>query len=82
MNAFAERWVLSIKSECVDKMIFFGSRSLERELREFVAHYHAERPHQSLGNELIDGRPSTSDGDVVAHKRLGGLLRSYRRSAA
>ena len=82
MNAVAERWVLSVKSECLDKMILFGQDHLDRVLRQFIEHYHAERPHQSLGNELIDGEPSTDDGDVITHERLGGLLRSYRRSAA
>ncbi len=82
MNAFAERWVLSAKSECLDKMILFGQDHLDRVLRQFTEHYHAERPHQSLGNEVIDGEPSTGDGDVITHERLGGLLKSYRRSAA
>ena len=49
--------------------------------REFVAHYHADRPHQGLGNELIDGAPSTGKGDIVETERLGGLLRSYHRAA-
>ncbi len=49
MNAFSERWVRSIKSECLAKMIFFGTASLERSIRNFVEHYHTERPHQSLG---------------------------------
>ena len=82
MNAIAERWVLSVKSECLDKIILFGQGHLERVLGEYVAHHQLERPHQGLGNELIGGEPSTGDGDVVAHERLGGLLKSYCRAAA
>ena len=94
MNAFAERWVLSVKSECLDHTrpsrasarwvpaILFGEHSLRRALREYCAYHHVERPHQGLGNELIDGKPSTGNGDVVAHERLGGLLNSYHRTAA
>ena len=71
MNAIAERWVLSVKSECLDKMILFGSHHLDRVLRQFTEHYHAERPHQSLDNEVIHGEPSTGDGDVITRERLG-----------
>ncbi len=82
MNSLAERWVLSVKSECLAKMILFGQSHLDRALREFTAHYRTERPHQSLGNGLIDGAPSTGDGDVITHERLGGLLKSYHRDVA
>lgn len=82
MNAFAERWVLSVKTECLDRMILFGEASLRRGLREYGAHFHAERPHQGLDNELIDGQPATGNGDLVATERLGGLLRHYHRAAA
>ena len=82
MNAFAERCVLSIKTECLDRIILFGQAHLERVLREYVAHHHHERPHQGLGNELIDGEPPNGVGSVVVHERLGGLLNSYHRAAA
>lgn len=82
MNAFAERWVRSIKYECLNKMIFFGTAMLDRATREFVAHYHQERPHQSLDNGLIDGNEPTDIGTVVERERLGGILRHYRRAAA
>ena len=83
MNAIAERWVLSIKSECLDKMILFGDASLRRALREYCAHYLAERPHQGIGNELIESDPTPrTSGEIVETERLGGLLRSYRRAAA
>ena len=63
-------------------MILFGTSSLERAIRYYLAHYHTERNHQGLGNELIDGQPSGSDGEVIVHERLGGLLKYYYRIAA
>ncbi len=83
MNALAERWVLSVKTECLDKMILFGEASLRRALREYGIHFHAERAHQGLGNQLIRGSGDvTAHGDIVETERLGGLLRSYTRAAA
>ncbi len=84
MNAYAERWVSSVKSECLDRMIPFGETTLRRALREYVAHFHQERPHQGLGNDLIvplDAADSPT-GALCVDERLGGLLRSYRRVAA
>ena len=81
MNALAERWVQSVKGECLSRMILIGEAHLRSVLGEYVAHYNAERPHQKLGNELIRGKPSTGVGEVVETEHLGGLLRSYRRAA-
>ena len=84
-NAYAERFVRSIKEECLDRMIIFGEASLRRALKEYVEHYNAERPHQGIGNQVISGRSgprSTALDGVVGHERLGGLLRHYRASAA
>ena len=82
MNAFAERWVRSIKTECLNKMIFIGPASLDRALREYVAHYQRERPHQGIDNELIEGDVEPiGTGDIIEHERLGGLIRHYRRAA-
>ena len=84
LNAYAERFVLSIKSGCLNRMVFFTEGALRRAIRAFVDHYHHERTHQGLGNQLIE----PIDGDVDAHapvrchKRLGGLLRYYHRQAA
>ena len=80
-NAVAERFVLSIKTECLDKMILFGSRSLDRSLREYSAHYLTERPHQALDNELIHKAPRAAEGEVEVRERLGGLLKFYSRAA-
>ena len=84
MNAIAERWVLSVKSECINRMILFGEESLRRALHEYGAHFHGERPHQGLGNEIITPAKATGSraGDVVETERLGGLLRSYDSAVA
>jgi len=83
-NAYAERFVRSIKEECLGRMILFGERSLHRALREYVEHYHAERPHQGVGNRVIErsaqSRPKSTT-QIRATERLGGLLRSYRSAA-
>ncbi|MFT4843306.1 MAG: putative transposase [Planctomycetota bacterium] len=83
MNSLAERWVLTAKSECLNKMILFGEQHLRRTLSAFVDHYHQDRPHQSLDNNPIQPRPGEppTEGEIVVDERLGGLLRSYRRSA-
>jgi len=80
-NAFAERWVLSIKSECLGRMIFFGERSLRRACSSFVEHYHVERPHQSLENERIERTDLRGRGDVECTERLGGILKHYSLAA-
>jgi transposase InsO family protein len=82
MNAFAERFVLSIKSECLDRMIFVGGDSLDRAIRAYMMQYRAERPHQGLENALINGGPILSEGRVEVRDRLGGLLKYYYREAA
>ena len=79
-NAFAERFVLSIKSECLDRRIFFGESSLRHSVREYLEHYHQERAHQGIGNEIIDARPP-GRGDIHCLERLGGLLKHYQRAA-
>lgn len=83
-NAFAERWVRTIRWECLDHLLVLGQRHLERVLREFVAHYNANRPHRGL--ELTVLEPSTAeastDGTVRRRDRLGGLIHEYYREAA
>ena len=84
LNAFAERWVRSVKEECLSKLILFGEGSLKRALAEFVKHYHAERPHQGKGNVILfpAENPSKAAGQrVLCRDRLGGLLRYYCRAA-
>jgi transposase InsO family protein len=82
MNAIVERWILSVKTECINRMIFFGTRSLQRAIDEYCAHFHQDRPHQDLGDELITPAPGgIADGEIIKSERLGGLLRSYHRAA-
>ena len=81
-NAHAERFVRSIRTECLDRLILFGERRLLRVLDEFVTHYHLERNHQGLGNELIMPETRPLGGTHVrCRERLGGLLRYYHRAA-
>jgi len=82
-NAYAERFVRSIKSECLAQMIPLGERHLRRAVREYAEHYHHDRNHQGIGNRLIDPDLdlATRDGAVVCHKRLGGVLCYYERAA-
>lgn len=77
LNAFAERWVRSVKRECLSKLILFGPGPLARVLTEFCAHYHGERNHQGKGNKLL----FPEAGDVQSRQRLGGLLKYYGRAA-
>ena len=83
-NAHVERFMLSLKTECIDRMIFFGEASLRKALREFKSHYHEERNHQGLENLLIDpgGDIGNMTGSIECRERLGGLLRYYHRRAA
>jgi putative transposase len=81
-NAYAERFVRSIQEECLDRLIPIGECHFRRAVAEFVAHYHRERNHQGLGNELIDGIPAAASlGRVRRQSRLGGLLNYYARAA-
>ncbi len=84
LNAYAERWVRSVKEECLSKIILFGERSLRRALGEYVAHYHAERNHQGKSNVLLFPLVSGNRREVPVQcrERLGGLLRFYHRAAA
>ncbi|GJM22514.1 MAG: hypothetical protein DHS20C15_24290 [Planctomycetota bacterium] len=82
-NAFAERFVRSIKAECLGRMVFFGTSSLRRAVAEYAAHYNRERPHQGIGNVRIQQGPRLASpaGGVRCDERLGGLLKHYRRAA-
>ena len=84
LNAYAERFVRSIKESCLDRMIFFGEHWLRTGIREFVFHYHGERNHQGLGNRLIvhDASQAGHSGAVLRRERLGGTLNYYYRAAA
>jgi putative transposase len=82
-NAYAERFVRSIKEECLNRVIPFGDRHLRRLIAEYVAHYHRERNHQGLANELIECISTGPEnlGRIRRRQRLGGLLNYYCRAA-
>jgi transposase InsO family protein len=84
LNPNLERFMRSLKEECLERMIFFGERSLQVAIAEFLGHFHTERNHQGLGNRLIEpgeevGRTA---GNLACRERLGGMLRYYYRRAA
>src|SRR5262249_42435271 len=84
LNPYAERFVRTIKEDCLDRMILFGEQSLRNAIQDFSAHYHFERNHQGLGNRIIKpnqviGQPT---GKIRRRQRLGGLLSYYYREAA
>ena len=84
LNAYAERFVRSIKEECLERMIFVGQGSLRHAVREYVAHYHGERNHQGLENRLLKpvDQAHGQNGIITKRKRLGGMLSYYYRLAA
>ena len=84
LNAYAERFVLTLKSECLDRLVFLGEASLRRAVSEFAAHCHQERNHQSLGNEVIVPMKhvGAAHGTIVRKERFGGRLKYYYRLAA
>jgi len=82
LNAFADRWVRSIKQECLSKLILFGDGSLRRALAEFLEHYHAERNHQGKGNVLLfPSKDRPHELTPRYRQRLGGLLNYCGRVA-
>ena len=84
LNAYAERWVRSVKEECLSKVILFGESSLRQALSEYLEHYHTERNHQGKGNVLLFPRDADirREQPVQCLERLGGLLRYYHQEAA
>jgi putative transposase len=89
MNAYAERWVQSLRTECLDHFLVCGERHLQHLVTSYLAHYLEERPHQALGNvplpEAGDDAPRVlrfPTGEVRCRERLGGLLKHYYREAA
>jgi putative transposase len=85
LNAYAERWVRSVKEEALSRLILFGAGALRHALTEYVTHFHQERPHQGQGNVVLlpaaDLRQRYT-GPIRCHKRLGGLLKYYHRKVA
>ena len=84
LNAYAERWVRSVRDECLSKVIPIGQGMLRGALREYVAHHHLERNHQGLGNALSApcSAVGSRDRTISRRSRLGGILNYYERIAA
>ena len=84
-NAFAERWVRTVRTECLDSILFLGRRHLERVLRVYVEHYNRGRPHRGLALATPIPLPRSPESGVRRVRRrdlLGGLIREYYRTAA
>jgi putative transposase len=84
LNAHIERFMRSLKEECLERLIFFGEESLRNAVAEFLIHFHSERNHQGLQNRLIQpaAEANKSQGEIERRDRLGGVLRFYYRKAA
>ena len=84
LNAYAERFVRSVREDCLNHVVPLSEPHLRRVLREYLEHYHLERNHQGLDNALIQPRagPANDNGEVIRKERLGGLLNFYERRAA
>jgi putative transposase len=85
LNAYAERWVRSVKDETLSHLILFGERSLRYALTAYTMHYHAERPHQGISNIIpfpTSPPANNREGTIQCHERLGGLLKYYGLRAA
>jgi putative transposase len=85
LNAYAERWVRSVKDEALSRLMLFGEGALRHVLKEYLDHYHHERPHQGKDNVLLLPVPthrSQGEGPIRCRERLGGLLKHYDREAA
>jgi putative transposase len=85
LNAYAERWVRSVKEECLSRLILFGEASLRHVLTQYVEHFHHERNHQGKGNVLLFppvSQDAACTGPIQCRERLGGLLKYYAREAA
>jgi len=85
LNAYAERWIRSVKEECLTRLILFGEKALQHALTAYVTHYHYERNHQGKDNVLLfpsSGQGCESQGPIQCRERLGGLLKYYEREAA
>jgi putative transposase len=83
-NAFAERWVGTVRRECTDRMLIVGERHLAAVLREYVAHYNGHRPHRSLDQQPPNPQPEVVDLDAARVQRrpiLGGLINEYSQAA-
>jgi transposase InsO family protein len=85
LNSYAERWIRSVRVECLSRVIPLGERHLRHLLSEYLLHFHQERNHQGLGNRIIEplaANANSGNGIVQRRERLGGVLNYYYREAA
>jgi putative transposase len=84
LNSHVERWIRGIRGDCLDHLIWFSESALRKTVEQYVIHFHQERPHQGLGNKIIEAEfeKLNGAGEVQCRKRLGGLLKYYYREAA
>jgi putative transposase len=84
-NAYAERWVRTVRADCLDHLLILGRRHLERVLRVYVRHYNGHRPHRALGlkppDRSVEARTAVPPLDVRRQDILGGLIHEYRIAA-
>jgi putative transposase len=89
-NAYIERWVGTVRRECLDRLLIFSRRQLERILRVYIHHYNAKRPHRALGLQTPDppptgAMPTQRRSKAIPIRRqdlLGGLIHGYEPAAA
>ncbi|TVR43381.1 MAG: hypothetical protein EA402_09800 [Planctomycetota bacterium] len=81
MNAYAERFIGSLRRECLDHIVALNDSHLRHVMREYIQHYNTERPHQGIGNITIGPWQAKAEGEIVCDESLGGLLKSFRRAA-
>ena len=82
-NAYVERWVRTVRTECLDRLFILGEGQLRHVLGEYVDYYNEARPHQGLNQQIpIPPQPTSPEGEVRCRDVLSGLLHDYYRAAA
>ena len=86
LNVYVERFIQTIQVECMDHFLVFGEKHFDYLVKEYIEHYHTERPHQALGNRVVIGGTPPASLDSIdtmsCRTRLGGVLKHYHRVAA
>lgn len=82
-NAYAERWIRSVREECLDKLLIINQAHLRRVMREYIAFFNTARPHQGLAQQIpVSKIPHETIGPVHCRTVLGGIIHDYYRDAA